>query len=83
MVRFFFRREPRVKFSNQIPEKFIDQISQMPETSYGATRVEVTMEDGEIFRDVVVAWGVEIVRVGKSTKIPFDPNRIVSVRTQP
>lgn len=55
----------------------------MPETSYGATRVEVTMEDGEIFRDVVVAWGVEIVRVGKSTKIPFDPNRIVSVRTQP
>lgn len=68
--------------ANQIPERFVDQISQMPEASYGATRIEVTLEDGRVCRNVVVAWGSEVVRVGGSSTIPFDPERIISVRHQ-
>jgi hypothetical protein len=54
----------------------------MPEHSYGVTRIRVTLDDGSRFSDVLVAWGSEIVKVGTSEEIPFDPSRIVSVERQ-
>jgi hypothetical protein len=52
----------------------------MAEDSYGVVRLIVTLEGGKEFRDVYVAWGREIVKVGDSTKLLFDPSKIVKVR---
>jgi len=54
----------------------------MPECHYGASRIVATLDDGSEFRDVIVAWGKEIVRVGSSTVVSFDSRRIVAVRHQ-
>ena len=66
----------------EIPSQFISQVLQMPEHSYGVTRVKVTLEDGRVFNDVFVAWGKEIVRVGSEEGAPFDPTKIVAVEHQ-
>ena len=68
--------------NRNIPEKFQDKVNAMPESSSGATRIRVTLDDGSKFDDVFVAWGSEIVKVGTSEEIPFDPARIVSVERQ-
>lgn len=65
--------------SRAIPEQFRDQITAMPECSYGISRVTVTLDDGTRYNDVFVAWGEEIVKVGTSETIPFDPTRIAKV----
>ncbi len=65
-----------------IPERFRDQIAAMPECSYGVNRVIVTLDDGTSFNDVFVAWGEEIVKVGTSENIPFNPMRIAKVERQ-
>ena len=54
----------------------------MPESSYGVTRIRITLDDGSKFDNIYVAWGSEIVKVGTSTIIPFDPVRIVAVEQQ-
>lgn len=54
----------------------------MPEWHYGACRVVVRLDDGSEFRDVMVAWAMEIVRVGNARTIPFDARRIVAVHYQ-
>lgn len=66
----------------KIPEQLQAKISAMPESSYGVNLVTVVLDDGTEIRHVHVAWGVEIVRVGDSTKVPFDPIRIVDVRSE-
>jgi hypothetical protein len=71
-----------VQFSRQLPERFRDLVSAMPEYSYGATRIRVTLDDGSQIDDVFVAWGSEIVNVGVSNDICFDPSRIVAVAAQ-
>jgi len=68
--------------SRAIPERFRDQIASMPECSYGVNHVTVTLEDGTRFTDVFVAWGGEIVKVGTSENIPFDPMQIAKVERQ-
>lgn len=68
--------------NRNIPEKFRDEVSAMPEYRYGVTRIRVTLDDGSRFSDVFVAWGSEIVKVGINEEIPFDPSRIVAVELQ-
>lgn len=65
-----------------IPDEFHEIIVAIGEYSYGVTRIRVTLDDGSKYDDVFVAWGSEIVKVGTSTIIPFDPLRIVSVERQ-
>jgi len=65
--------------SRRIPEHLQEQVNAVPESSYGVIRIRVTLDDGSKFNDVFVAWGSEIVKVGTSEEIPFDPSRIVSV----
>jgi hypothetical protein len=65
-----------------IPEHLREKVNSMPEFSYGVARVRVTLDDGSQWSDVFVAWGGEIVKVGTSEEIPFDPSRIVSVERQ-
>lgn len=52
------------------------------ETSHGATTVTVTLRDGRRVRDVVLAWGSEIVKVADSLDIPFDTGDIVDIEEQ-
>lgn len=66
----------------ELPPKFEEQVLEYPEYSYGVTRIVVTLEEGIECRDVFVAWGKEIVKVGSSEDVPFDPSRIVAVRRQ-
>jgi hypothetical protein len=68
--------------NRNIPERFRDKLNAMPESSYGVTRVRVTLDNGSKFDDVFVAWGSEIVKVGTSEKIPFDPSRLVWIERQ-
>jgi hypothetical protein len=65
-----------------LPDKFKDAIAAMPEYSYGAQRIVVTLDDGTEIWDVFVAGDNEIVKVGMSTDVPFDPGRVVEVRCQ-
>jgi hypothetical protein len=69
--------------SNNLPDHIQEEIRNLPESSYGANRVVVTLDDGTEVRDVYVAWGKEIVKVGNSQDIPFEVSRIVNVRHQP
>ena len=69
--------------SNNLPDHLQEKIRNLPESSYGANRVVVTLDDGTEVRDVYVAWGKEIVKVGNSQDIPFEVSRIVNVRHQP
>ena len=66
----------------ELPLKFEQQVLEFPEYSYGVTRVVVTLDDGNECRDVFIAWGKEIVRVGSSKEVPFDPSRIIAVTKQ-
>ena len=68
--------------TRNIPAQFQDQVASMPEYKYGASRVKVTLDDGTTYRDVYVAWGEEIIKVGESENIPFNPERIVAVEKQ-
>ncbi len=65
-----------------IPEALQEQVLAMPEYQYGVNRIRVTLDDGSQFSDVFVAWGNEIVKVGVSEEIPFDPSTIVAVERQ-
>lgn len=66
----------------ELPSRFEKQVLEYPERSYGVTRIVVTMDNGKEFSDVFVAWGKEIVKVGSSENVPFDPSKIVAVRRQ-
>ena len=66
----------------KLPDKFEEAIVAMPEYSYGVQRVVVTLDNGKEIWDVFVAAGNEIVKVGTSAEVPFDPNRVVEVRCQ-
>ena len=65
-----------------VPEHLQEKVLAMPEYSHGVSRIRVTLDDGSRFSDVFVAWGTEIVKVGTSVQIPFDPSKIVSVERQ-
>lgn len=69
--------------SRMLPEHLRDRISEMPESSYGVTRLTVVLDDGTRIPDVFVAWGGEVVKVGASTDVPFDPVRVVDVLQPP
>ena len=65
-----------------IPEAFREQVLAMPEYSRGVTRIRLRLADGSRFSDVFVAWGTEVVKVGASEGVPFDPSEIVAVEGQ-
>ncbi len=71
-----------MSMNRKIPDQFQDQILAMPEYKYGATRIRVFLDDDRIFTDVYVAWGTEIIKVGASEKLPFDPLQIIRVEKQ-
>lgn len=69
--------------SKELPEHIRDQINAMPEYSYGVNRVTVTLRDGTVVRDVYVGWARQVLKVGESKEVPFDPSDVVAVKHQP
>jgi hypothetical protein len=65
--------------ANILPDAVQAKVNAMPESGYGVTRVTVVLDDGKRYSDVHVAWGREIVKVGRGKVIPFDVSRIVDV----
>lgn len=68
---------------NSFTDAIKDQIAEMPEYSYGVNRITVKLDDGTSYDEVYVAWGEEIVKVGDSKTVPFDPARVVKVANCP
>ncbi len=68
--------------NRELPRELQDKVATFPEYKYGVNRVIVVLEDGTRIRDVFIAWAKEIVKVGTSEDIPFDPSRIVDVQNQ-
>lgn len=66
----------------ELPSKFEKEVLEYPEYSYGVTRIVVTLDGGIECSEVFVAWGKEIVKVGSSENVPFDPSKIIAVRRQ-
>jgi hypothetical protein len=66
-----------------IPEHLQDQMKRYPDDSYGIKRVAVTLDDGGEYRGVYVAWRKEIVGIEDREDIPFDPDRITAVCSDP
>lgn len=66
----------------KIPLSLRAKIAAMPESSMGANRIRVRLADGREFSDVYVAWRETIIKVGKSTNIPFDAADIVEVKNE-
>ena len=70
-----------VSIAKSLPDDIADHIASFGEWSYGAHRVSVTLDDGTEYHEVYVA-GSEVVRVGDSENVPFDPSRVVAVRDE-
>lgn len=64
---------------NQLPGEIKQKILEMPEDRQGVKKVKVRLKDGREFKDVYVAWGSEVVKVGSGTVVPFDPAEVVDV----
>lgn len=64
---------------NRLSPEIRDKVLGMPEYSYGANKVRVTLRDGTQYADVLIAWAEEVIKVGSSTSIPFDAAAIVEV----
>ena len=64
---------------NPLPDLIKDKIAEMPEYSYGVNKVTVELDDGRTYDEVFVGWGEEIIKVGTSMVVPFDPSRVIKV----
>jgi len=62
---------------SDLPEEIQDKIAGYPEFKYGVNKVCVVLDDGTKVPDVYVAWGKQVIKVGTSEEIKFDPSRVV------
>ncbi len=49
----------------KIPENLAEKASQFPECSYGANQVTLKLKNGTEIKNVILAWGEEIVKIGR------------------
>jgi hypothetical protein len=66
-------------YSRELPIRIQDKIATFPEYKYGVNKITVVLSDQKKIQDVYVAWGKEIIKVGSSDKINFDPAAVVDV----
>lgn len=67
----------------ELPEQVQGQIAAMPEHSCGVNRVTLILANGAEIPDVYVGWAKDILRVGRSSELDFDPDQVVGARHQP
>ena len=71
----------------KIPTQFRDRVSGFPESSMCATRIKITLSDGNIIHDVIIGGDGFIVKVGttliqKTDDLQFDPREIIEVQSE-
>jgi hypothetical protein len=66
----------------EIPQHLRSAVNEMPEHSYGVTRVVITLKDGREIPDVRIGWGVDVLKIGNSAEIPFSTEDVIAVRHQ-
>ncbi|MCP3956072.1 MAG: hypothetical protein GY697_28235 [Desulfobacterales bacterium] len=47
-----------------LPQHLKDKVSDFPEWSHGANRVTLILSDNRKIKNVFIAWGSEIVKIG-------------------
>lgn len=65
-----------------LPEPVQLKIRDMPESSQGATRVVLILDDGTRIHDVYVAWGREVVKIGSTISFELDVSRVVDAELE-
>ncbi len=66
-----------------LPSHLRIKIDAFPEDFLGAHQVAVVLKDGRTIKNVIVAWAREIVCVGGKKRVPFDPDDVVDVISEP
>ncbi len=61
----------------RLPEKFIFELMQLPETGMGYQRVNIKFSDGKVLNDVIIL-NSEILKVGTSIKVDMD--KIIEIK---
>ena len=62
----------------KLPNKFTEKLYSFGEWNYGVNKITVILDDGTKIHDVKVS-GLEILKVGYSKKVNFDPGRIIDI----
>ncbi|MCP3932690.1 MAG: hypothetical protein GY705_26770 [Bacteroidetes bacterium] len=65
----------------KLPEHLADRAKQFPEYSYGANKVTLILQNGIEIKEVFLAWGEEIVKIGSKPieskkELPFSIEEI-------
>ncbi|MCP3929439.1 MAG: hypothetical protein GY705_10100 [Bacteroidetes bacterium] len=60
----------------KLPEHLANKAKQFPESSYGANKVTLVLQNGIEIKEVFLAWGEEIVKIGNkpiesTNELPF------------
>jgi len=63
--------------TTRLPEDVKERILSFPEYKMGTHKVALIMRDGSVVEDVLVAWGDEVLRVGKGEVVPFDLHDVI------
>jgi hypothetical protein len=71
----------------RIPIKFRDRVAGFPESSMCATRIKLTLSDGQIIRDVFIGGDGTIAKIGTKLvenldSLNFNPMDIVEVNSE-
>ncbi len=69
-----------MKVVRNLPERIQEKLASMPEYRQGVHKVVAILDDGAEIHNVFIAWDSEVIRVGDSEEIDFDPGRVVDVR---
>jgi hypothetical protein len=66
--------------TTRLPEAVKEKILSFPEYKMGTHKVALIMKDGSMIEDVFVAWGDEVVRVGKEEVVSFDVDEVIDAQ---
>lgn len=68
--------------ANRLSADVTELILSFPEYKMGVHKVALVMKDGTILEDVYVAWGDEIVRMGKVDSPSIETANVVSAENR-
>lgn len=61
----------------RIPREVEEKVNSFAEWRMGANKVDLVLRNGRIVKDVYLAWGRDIVRIGEHGVIDFQADDIV------
>jgi hypothetical protein len=67
----------------RLPVPIKERILAFPEYRMGSHRVALVMKDGSVVNDVIVAWGDEVIRVGRVEGCPINVADVADALNRP